>query len=222
MKLNPVFKCLLCFFVMTALSGCGDGDDKVAMLSGKSPYSCRDLNMTKARGEQSVIINMIMITRELMGKSYTESTPIQIFYRDLVLKNPDYAIQHRKSIEQECSVAGDISLNDAASRALNNLYAELMAKPRWATCRSLNSGKINYGEINQEMLKPTAFVVGGDIASRVALVLSQSPKYGVDYVRQQIEDYCKLSPNTRIWDAIDASLADERKAEIDEYIRNRK
>ena len=216
-----MYKTVALTLAVSVLQGCGNSGDTVPMVKGESAFTCRQLSMAEAQGNDQTVSKMTTTTMSILDRAYTEDTPIQHFYRELVRKDLDYAVQHRQLLAQTCSTSADLSLTDAAGQALNNHYARAMAQPRWATCRALNEGDIGYDAIMKEMSTPTAIVLGGDGVASNVLAFTKAPKYGAEYVRKQVEDYCEVNPGVRIWKAFDLSLAEERQAEMEEYTRQR-
>lgn len=204
--------------LVASLLGCS-GSDRAPRLKGESAYTCRDLNMANAQDKPERASRMVSPTLRLLTAQYTGDAPIQAFYRDHVRNNFDYAVYYRQAIDETCLASAGLSLNDASAEALDSLYAEAMTKPRWATCRALDTGDLRYEAIMEEMANPTGIQIGGDSTGwKIATVMQGGP-YDEAYVRGEVEAFCRQKPGVRIWDALSAAVDDEYEAIMDNLRR---
>ncbi|MEQ0921718.1 hypothetical protein ABLT09_28600, partial [Pseudomonas aeruginosa] len=132
---------------------------------------------------------------------YTEDTAIQRFYRGLVRKNLDYAFQHHKETLAACNGHADKGVNEAATDALNSMYARVMKEPRWATCTAYLDGDVTIDGVIQEMKKPTVLVIGGDSVASYVSVVYNAKDYGLDYLKREVKSRCETVPDERLWNA---------------------
>ncbi len=183
------------------LSGCGGSDSEVSYVSADSTFTCAQLNKSDALGESSVSNSILKSAFKQLDMEYVEDTAIQRFYRGLVRKNLDYALQYRKASLQACYGHADKGVNEAATEALNAMYARIMKEPHWATCTAYLDGDVGIDAVIQEMNKPTVLVLGGDSVASYVSVVYRAKDYGPDYLAREVAARCESTPDERLWNA---------------------
>ncbi|MEN1710956.1 hypothetical protein [Pseudomonas aeruginosa] len=186
-------------FTAVLLSGCGNPDAEAPYVSLDSTFTCAQLNNSDALGDGRTSNAILTSAVQQLDSAYVEDTAIQRFYRGLVRRNLDYALQHHKETLQACNGHSDKGVNEAATDALNAIYARMMKAPRWATCTAYLAGEVDMDGVIQEMQHPTVVVMGGDAAARQTLVVYSTKEYGPDYLQREVTAQCKAAPDKRLW-----------------------
>lgn len=206
---------LACLF----LQACSDSNTELPNVSSDTVYSCTNYVIAKSNRDYREIERIEGEIAYIFDREYSGDTSVERFYRKRI-KFSDYTENFRSNLREICSENASMPVTDAATQAINQVYAWAMKDLKTATCEAYNDGRFDFDEVKVEFDNP-ANTFGRENVVR-ALLKSDHHNFTAEDLERNLDNYCEKNPDARLWSSIYSSAAPAIRAAIEEEERQKK